>query len=99
LSKTKNRLETSTHRVKGLTTEDSWKLGYENVENASQNRMIKARGVGVFALATSSGLLLDVNGAPYPRHVDLIGWPTDKDVRLMKATEIADKLKLQIDPR
>lgn len=99
LNKLRGRLETSTHRVKGLTTAETWKLGYDHVENAVKGRIIKARGQGPYALAKSQGLSLDVNGPPYPRHVDIIGWSAEKDARLMKATEIADKLALEIDPR
>jgi hypothetical protein len=54
---------------------------------------------GAYAVAEAQGLKLDVNGLPYPRHVDIIGWSPDKDARLMIATEIADKLALAIDPR
>ena len=94
------RLETSTHRVKNLRTEEIWTLGYDHVENAANGRIIKARGHGPYILAEDQGLSLDVNGPPYPRHVDIVGWPaTDKHARLMKATEIADKLSLEIDPR
>jgi hypothetical protein len=94
------RWETSTHRVKGLGTAEIWRVGYNYVENAEKGRIIKARGQGSYSLAKDQGLSLDVNGPPYPRHVDLVDWPaTDKDARLMKATEIADKLTLEIDPR
>lgn len=100
LSPDKNRFETSTHRVRELASDQIWQLGYSHVENAQQGRNIKARGTGPFELATSRGLTLDVNGPPYPRHVDIIGWSeTDKDVRLMKATEIVNELRLEIDPR
>jgi hypothetical protein len=100
LNKAKSRWETSTHRVAGLTAPQIWQLGYSHVENVQEGRTIKARGTGPFALVTIQALSLDVNGAPYPRHVDIIGWSsTDKDLRLMKATEIADKLQLDLDPR
>jgi hypothetical protein len=96
----RNRLETSTHRIKGLSTPEIWQIGYGHVENVAEGRLIRARGTGLFSLATSQGLALDVNGPPVPRHVDIIGWSaTDKDVRLMQQTEIADKLQLEIDPR
>ncbi len=96
----KHRLETSTHRVEGLATSEIWQIGYSHVENAAEGRLIRARGTGLFSLATSQGLALDVNGPPVPRHVDIIGWSAaDKDVRLMQQTEIADKLQLEIDPR
>ena len=98
-NKATGRLETSTHRVAGLNDQEIWNLGYDHVENAANKRIIKARGQGPFALVSASGLSCDVNGPPYPRHVDVIGWPQDKDGQLMKATEIADKLTLVVDPR
>jgi hypothetical protein len=64
-----------------------------------RSRIIKARGQGAYALAKAQGLTLDVNGPPYPRHVDIIGWSSDKDAQLMAATEIVEKLQLIIDPR
>lgn len=93
------RLETSTHRIAGLTDTEVWKLGYSCVENLAEGRAVKASGIGKFELATGQGLALDVNGEPYPRHVDIVNWPEDKNARLMRATEIADALRLQIDPR
>lgn len=97
---TKGRYETSVHRTVGLTEGQTWALGYAHVEDVTENRVIKARGTGPFALVADGGLNTDVNGPPSPRHVDIVGWsPDDKDVRLMRATEIADKLQLQTDPR
>ena len=94
------RWETSTHRIDGLTAAEIWKLGYANVEDARTDQRIKARGTGSFALVTTQELALDVNGPPFPRHVDIIGWSTtDKDLRLMQATEIANKMQLEVDPR
>jgi hypothetical protein len=98
-NKVSGRLETSTHRVAGLNDQETWNLGYDYVENAENNRVIKARGHGVYMFVAAQGLALDVNGPPFPRHVDIIGWSPDKDDRLMKATEIADKMSLAIDPR
>lgn len=95
----KRRFETSTHRIAGLTDIQIWKLGYSCVENLAEGRAVKASGIGKFALATGQDLALDVNGEPYPRHVDIVNWPEDKDARLMRATEMADQLKLRVDPR
>lgn len=95
----KGRFETSTHRIGGLTDIQVWQLGYATVENAAEGRVVKACGIGKFDLARNQGLALDVNGEPYPRHVDLVNWPADKDARLMRATEIADQLNLRVDPR
>ena len=96
LNQVKSRLETSTHRVTNLTDRQIWQLGQVYVANPQQGRTIKARGVGPFELVTAQQLSLDVNGEPYPRHVDIVDWPEAKDERLMKATEITDKLKLQL---
>ena len=58
---------------------------------------------GAFTLITEQGLSLDVNGPPIharrPRGRRHFGWSEEKEFRLMKATEIADKLRFQLDPR
>lgn len=96
-----NRLETSIHRIDRLNTPESWQLGYDFVEKP--DRIIKARGVmPARKLPKSSGLSLDVNGDPFPRHVDIIGWPpldTAKDDAMQLATEIADEMSLELDQR
>jgi hypothetical protein len=100
LNAAKERWETSVHRPEGLADGETWALGYAYVENVAEKRVIKARAVGPFTLVSDNGLTTDVNGPPFPRHVEIVGWsPDDKDVRLMHATQIADKLQLQIDPR
>ena len=95
----KGRFETSTHRITGLTDTQVWEVGYSYVENPAEKRAVKASGIGKFELVTGQGLALCVNGEPYPRHVDIVNWPEDKDGRLMRATDIADKLRLHVDPR
>ena len=92
------RLETSTYRNRGLAAGEIWKLGYANVENVAERRTIKARATGSFTHVTAP-LSLDVNGPPYPRHVDIVGWPAEKHAQLQHATNIADKLTLELDPR
>ncbi len=93
------RFETSVYRVANLSPAEIWSLGYRYVENQSRDRFVKARGSGTFRLAQDAALKFDVCGEPYPRHVDVVGWPEDKATRLMKATEIADNLNLSVDPR
>lgn len=96
----KGRYETSVHRTVGLTEAQTWALGYAHVENPAEDRIVKASGIGPFDILAICSLQADVNGAPFPRHVDIVGWSRDsKDARLMRATEIADRLRLQIDPR
>jgi hypothetical protein len=50
-------------------------------------------------MVTAQGLHVDVNGRPYPRHADIIGWPAAKHEQMMLATDIANELSLAIDPR
>ena len=96
----KDRWETSSFRIQGLSQAEIWQLGYSHVENARREGKIRARGTGQRSIVTAPGLSLDVNGPPSPRHVDIIGWaPGDKHLRLMQATEIADKMQLDMDPR
>jgi hypothetical protein len=92
------RLETSIFRCTHLPDAEIWRIGRVHVEVPQSGRLIKARGVGPFQLLTSQGLALDVNGEPFPVHVGIVGWPEAKDARLMKATEVANKLKLELAP-
>ncbi|MGH8226509.1 MAG: hypothetical protein ACREU3_01175 [Steroidobacteraceae bacterium] len=96
---TSGRRETSTHRTAQLTRDQIWQLGYAHVENQEAKRLIKARGTGLFKVVRAQGLRLDVNGPPVPRHVDIVGWPPEKDACLMRATEIANTMQLEMDPR
>ena len=92
------RLETSIYRCTCLPDAEIWQLGRVHVEDPQSGRLIKARGFGPFELVTSQELSLDVNGEPFPIHVDIVGWPEEKDACMMKATEVADKLKLELAP-
>lgn len=95
----KQRWETSIFRVAGLGTKQIWKLGYLFTEGNTSDRKIKARGSGCLSCITDQQMGLDVNADPYPRHVDITGWGEAKHERLHQATEIADQLNLDIDPR
>lgn len=97
----KGRLETSIYRTDGLGPDHVWALGYRYVETPSGGRRIQARGSGVISSVTSQRLLLDVDGDPFPRHVDIVGWPLadEKHLQMMKATEIANGMRLEMDPR
>ena len=48
---------------------------------------------------TNLGLGFEVNGEPYPRHADIVGWHDDKNQRQMKALDLANKMQLEMDPR
>jgi hypothetical protein len=97
-NKDRGRFETSIHRTDGLLPAAIWRIGYRYVENLSQQRRIRARGHCVASLVTEQGLGFHVNGRPYPRHTDLVGWPDGEDDQLMRATDIADRMQLEIDP-
>lgn len=92
----KERLETSIFRTHGLSSRRCWHLGYVHAENS---RRIKARGVEIVSIILGEGLAIEVDGDPFPRHADITGWDDAKPLRLLKATQIADKLRLEIDPR
>lgn len=97
----KQRSETSMFRTDGLQADGVWALGYQFVENLAVGRRIRARGLGIASVVTAQGLRFDVSGQPYPRHADIIGWPNgdDRAARMMLATEIANSMTLEIDPR
>ena len=93
----KNRWETSSHRTGGLRSEQIWLFGYLYVE--SEGRHIRARGIGVVSSVTDLGFGFEVNGKPYPRHADIIGWHDEKHQRQMKALELANRMQREMDPR
>lgn len=97
----KQRLETSIFRSDRLEGGQIWALGYQYVENLPAGRRIRARGLGAVSDVLTQGLLLDVNGNPYPRHVDIVGWAdgNGKAARMMLATEIANRMTLETDLR
>jgi len=89
------RLETSIHRIDGLSPALIWVLGYLYVEKPG--RRIKARATGEVSSITAQNLHYEVNGRPYPRHVDILGWPADsKHLHMMTATEIANRMTLEM---
>ena len=94
------RWETSIYRTDGLAGPAIWALGYQFVEHRPA-RHVRARGVGRVSMVPDPPLVLDPNGVPHPRHTDIIGWPNagDKDAQMMLATEIANRMSLEIDPR
>ena len=98
-NKRRRRFETSTHRTQGLHPDQIWAVGYRYVEPALQNSRIRGRGHCQAAVVTAQALGFHVNGRPYPRHIDVIGWPDEEDAQLMRATEIADSMTLELDPR
>lgn len=93
------RAETSIYRTDGLPAEAIWRLGYQFVENIVAGRRIRARGFAAASIVTGQSLQFEANGVPHPRHADIIGWPNAKDARLMLATEIANVMTLETDPR
>jgi hypothetical protein len=97
-NKASDRFETSTFRTGALPVSAIWQLGYAQLESAGQSGRIKARAIGSFSLVRAP-LSLHVNGPPYPRHVDIIGWPAEKHAQMQHAARIADQLILEIDPR
>ena len=48
---------------------------------------------------SAAGLRVEVNGTPFPRHAEIIGWPDAKHEQLMRATTLAKVLRLELDPR
>ena len=95
----RNRFETSTHRTRNLLPQQIWGIGYRYVEKEVQHRRIRGRGHCEARVVLTQELAFEVNGRPYPRHVDIVKWPDDEHEQLMKATEIADVMRLELDPR
>jgi len=94
-----NRFETSTHRSGGLGRDQVWALAYRYIENLDQKRRLHGRGHCLAAIVTSQALSFDVYGEPYPRHADIAEWPVEEHEQLMLATNIANAMTLDLDPK
>src|SRR5258706_11569532 len=78
--------ETSVFRVSSLGSNQIWEIG-----NKIRKEKVKARGSVVTGTVRRIGL--QVNSAPeeHPRHAIIVGWPKEKDAKIMLAVELSKK--------
>jgi hypothetical protein len=88
----------SVHRTDHLSNDNMWKLGKLFVENEESNRVVRARAAGAAQTISGAGVALSINGVPWPRHADIVGWPEEKHAQKLIAMDIANGFALEMAP-
>ncbi|MET0091845.1 MAG: hypothetical protein ABW068_17840 [Candidatus Thiodiazotropha sp.] len=90
--------ETSVYRTSGVSEEDIWEIGQENVAKPS-GRTLYARGETTAGVILRTGLALFPESTPHPLHANIMNWPSEKDEQKMLALEIANEATLTNSPQ
>ena len=86
------RLNLSVFRIQGLESEEIWRIGEKHV---FAPRGKKLYGTGkIVASNFHEHQLPVVSKEPPPRHVDILGWPKEKDTQKLIAHELAAEATL-----
>ena len=86
-SKTSNL---SVYRTTSLTEQDIWGIAREYVENRrADGKQMIARGDLSAQHYNEQSLQFDADGAPHPRHANVVNWPSEKSQIKMIAAELA----------
>ena len=83
------RTEISAFHTDGIVELDVWALG----ARAVPDRTIRGRGDLQKTAISRVGLSVDYDNVP-PRHLNIAGYPTDKDQQVLKAQELARRARL-----
>ena len=87
--------ETSVYRISGLSEEEIWEIGQEDVAKPSR-RTLYARGDTPANVIMKTGLTLVPETTPHPLHANIVKWPSDKDEQKMLALEIVNEAVLAL---
>jgi hypothetical protein len=85
----KDRLDASIYRTDGLTSDEIWKLGAENVE-AKRTDQKKIRGRAEISAQKILSRKLTISPLDdHPKHANIEGWPEEKDKQRSLAAALA----------
>ena len=83
--------ETSVFRIEALSNEEIWRIG-----NGIRPEQAKARGDIAANAVYGTGLSIHPATADHPRHAVIVGWPAEKDKKLMLATLLSQYAVLRL---
>lgn len=89
--------ETSVYRISGLSEEEVWQIGQQNVAKPGM-RTLYARGDTPASVIMKTGLTLVPETTPHPLHANIVNWPLVKDEQKMLALEIVNEATLTLAP-
>lgn len=87
----------SVYRTQNLDEDTIWAIGVQYVA-APQGKTVRARGDLVAADIVATGLVIETDPRPHPRHADIVGWPAEKDGQKQLAVELANAAMLVFPP-
>jgi hypothetical protein len=88
-------LRPSAFWIDELLDGDIWKIG-DTVAGVSRNRPAIARADFNKSDVSVLKLTIEPDATPHPRHVELCGWPTEKDERIALALELCVRSQLRL---
>ena len=83
--------ETSVFRTAALSSDAIWAIG-----NAIRGEKAKARGDLATAVVQRIGLRINPATEEHPKHAVIVGWPAEKDKKLMMATLLSKETTLRV---
>jgi hypothetical protein len=81
--------------IDGLDDQEVWQIG-DNVAGQPRKKTAVARADFLATIVTEFNLTIHPDPKPHPRHVEICGWPNEKDKRLSIAQDLCVKAALQI---
>jgi hypothetical protein len=92
-------LKMSASGIDGLAEEEIWQVGDKIRSTPARARADFKAGMVNDAQVKGAQLTIELDPQPNdPKHVNVCGWPADKDLRLSIAQELCAKSVLQIRP-
>jgi len=86
---------TSVYRTKGCSEDMIWQLGDRFVTALHrEKRPVIGRGDIPAQVVLDQDLRIVSSPTPHARHADILNWPPEEDLLLMKATELATRAAL-----
>jgi hypothetical protein len=88
----KSNLRLSVYQLDDLTDAEIWLIA-DRFVGAIKGRLIIGRAELVEARLAPLGLRAESDPHPHPRHMNIVGWPDEKDARMSVALELAEQSK------
>jgi hypothetical protein len=87
-----SNLRLSVYRLNGLTDVEIWGIA-DRFVGAIKGRSVIGRAELLETLLAPLGLSAESDPHPHPLHMNIVGWPTEKDARMAVALELAEQSK------
>lgn len=87
-----SNLRLSVYRLDGLTDTEIWLIA-DRFVGEIKGRAVIGRAELLERLLAPLGLRAESDPHPHPLHMNILGWPMEKDARIALALELAEQSK------